>query len=134
MLFGKLLTNGKKFGASIGHDVKKFGRNMSSTATKVSTGIERAQHKLSGIEKKMGGAPIIGTGLKTIGSIMEGAKDIAKATASGGQALTNVARGDFSGAKGDFNSIKSSLSGAMGAGRSALMSGGETVAGAATLL
>ena len=134
MLFGKLLTGGKAFGKQLATGAKSFGRNLSSVSTKIASGIGSAEQKLSAVEKHVANVPVLSTGLKTIGSIMEGAKDVASATASGGQALTNVARGHFGEAKGDFKQLYGSMKGAVGAGKSALTTGAETVAGGAMLL
>lgn len=134
MLFGRLLTNGKAFGKNISTGAKAFGRNLTATAHKISYGIGEAEQKLSKIEKHVANVPILGSGLKTIGGIMEGAKNIADMTAGGGQALTDVARGDFGSAKGDFKNVVGSFKGAVNAGKSVLTSGASTVAGGAMLI
>lgn len=134
MIFGGLLRRGTAFGKMLGNGAKAFGRNLSSEAEKISSGIGRAESKISNLEKKMGNVPIIGSGLKTIGSVLEGAKDVSDMTAGGGRALTNLARGDFKSVGQDVNSIKSSFGNLAVAGKNAMESGASAVAGASAFI
>ena len=129
-----MLTQGRAFGRMLGTDAKAFGRQMTAGANKVSAGIGSAQRTISTLERSAGNIPVVGTGLKTIGSVLQGAKDVAQLTSTGGQALTNVARGDFAGLKGNYQSARGTLGDLVASGKGAMSSGSATMAGAAAFL
>lgn len=134
MIFGRMLTSGSAFARQLGTGAKAFGRALTNDANKVAAGIGKAQRTISTLERSAGGIPIVGSGLKTIGSVLQGARDVASLTSTGGQALTNVARGDFQGLKGNYQSAKGTLGDLANSGKSAMASGSATIAGAGAFL
>jgi hypothetical protein len=135
MRFGSLLKQKfQTFGRQLGNGAKSFGRQVTNFAHKASQGIGKAQNFISRIERPLAHVPILGTGLQTIGSVLGGARNVADMTASGGQALTNVAGGDFTGAAQNLNSARGSFN-ALGQNvTGAATSGALTAAGAAAFL
>ena len=96
--FRQVSRSFKKFGRTLQKGAQGFGRQVSNVAGTIGHGLGKAQDFVSKLESKVGGIPIVGTGLKLVGQGLGVAHGLADTAQAGGSALSSIASGDVKGA------------------------------------